>query len=124
MEFSIGDKVQITYNGEIGVVTEKYKNEKGTAIYLVSDGCGETWFTAANELVSLKKNVAYTYEIEYLGNVVVARFYEVKDDIKTELAIGHGHIMHEGALGVAQAASYALKRIYTKFEEDTYGARI
>lgn len=114
MEFQIGDKVEVIYNGEVGVVTEKYKSESGNAIYLVSDGDGETWFASANELISLKKNVTYTYEIEYLDNVVVARFYEVKDDIKTELAIGHGHIMHEGAIGVAQAASYALKRIYMK----------
>lgn len=54
----------------------------------------------------------YTHEIEYLDNVVLVIFYEVKKGKKTELARGHGHIIHEGAQGVAQAASYAMKRCY------------
>ena len=54
----------------------------------------------------------YKYEFEHLENVVVARLYEIKGDVVTEVARGHGHIMHDGVIGVAQAASYALKRIY------------
>jgi hypothetical protein len=45
-------------------------------------------------------------------NVVIAVLYAVVGDTKTEIARGHGHIMHEGVLGIAQASSYALKRIY------------
>ena len=56
----------------------------------------------------------YEYEFDYLENVVVARFYEVKGGVKTELMRGHGHIIHEGANGVAQASAYALKKIYEK----------
>lgn len=56
--------------------------------------------------------VEYAHEIEVLDNVVVARFYEVRGGERTELAKGHGHIIHEGAYGIAQATSYALKRIY------------
>ena len=46
------------------------------------------------------------------NNVVVARLYETKDGEEKEIAKGHGHIIHEGAIGIAQASSYALKRIY------------
>ena len=60
----------------------------------------------------------YTHEIEYLDNVVLVIFYEVKKGKKTELARGHGHIIHEGALGVAQAASYAMKRCYDQLNVD------
>jgi hypothetical protein len=56
--------------------------------------------------------VTYCYEFDYLDNVVVARFYKIKGEEKTEITRGHGHIIHEGEIGVAQAASYALKRIY------------
>lgn len=56
--------------------------------------------------------VEYAHEIEVLDNVVVARFYEVRGGERVELAKGHGHIIHDGAYGIAQAASYALKRIY------------
>lgn len=55
--------------------------------------------------------VSYFHEIEYLDNIVIAHFYEVRDGVKTELARGHGHIIHDDAYGVAQAAAYALTRI-------------
>ena len=54
----------------------------------------------------------YTYEFDYLDTVVTARLYEVDGDTKTQIAIGHGHIFHDGIKGIAQAASYALKKIY------------
>lgn len=56
----------------------------------------------------------YEYEFDYLENVVVARFYEVRGGVKTELMRGHGHIIHKGANGIAQASAYALKKIYEK----------
>lgn len=56
--------------------------------------------------------VEYIHEIEYLDNVVLVIFYEVKKGKKTELARGHGHLIHEGALGIAQATSFAMKRCY------------
>lgn len=60
----------------------------------------------------------YVHEITYLDDVVVAIFYEVDEHgVKTEIARGHGHIIHEGAFGIAQAASYALKKICYSLEE-------
>jgi hypothetical protein len=63
--------------------------------------------------------VRYEYEFDYLEDVVVARLCEVKGEEKTEIERGHGHIIHEGALGIAQAASYALKKIYEKMNGGT-----
>jgi hypothetical protein len=61
----------------------------------------------------------YHYEFEYLENVVVAKFYEVKGETKTEIERGHGHIIHEGAKGIAQASAYALKKIFEKMNGGT-----
>lgn len=68
--------------------------------------------------VEEKEAPTYTYEFAFLENLVVARLYEVTSDSKIEIAKGHGHVFHDGALGIAQAASYALKRIYHNLEED------
>lgn len=63
--------------------------------------------------------VSYVYEFDNCDNVVIAIFYEVdKDGTKTEIARGRGHIFHEGAYGIAQASSYALKKILQKMEEN------
>lgn len=61
----------------------------------------------------------YDYEIEILDNVVVVRLYEEFGSIKEEVARGHGHIIHEGALGIAQATSYATKNILEKLNGGT-----
>ena len=66
-----------------------------------------------DRLSDLKAKKSYTYEFDYLDTVTVARLYEVDENgNKTEIAKGHGHLIHDGALGIAQSASYALKRIY------------
>lgn len=72
------------------------------------------------DVVEEEVDEAYDYEIEYLENVVVARLYKITGDTRTELARGHGHIIHEGAIGVAQAASYALKRIYERMNGGSF----
>lgn len=51
--------------------------------------------------------------------MVVAKFIETKGDTETELGRGHGHMIHEGALGIAQASSYALKKIFEKMNGGT-----
>ena len=64
------------------------------------------------ELIPEEK-VTYRYEFEFLDNVVVAMLYETDSNgVEKKIARGHGHIIHEGQIGIAQAASYAVKRIY------------
>lgn len=66
------------------------------------------------ELLPPEEEATYGFEFDYADNVVVAIFYEYQGEEKTELARGHGHIIHEGAIGIAQATSYAVKRCYDK----------
>lgn len=68
--------------------------------------------------IVVEEPAEYVHEIEYLDNVVLVIFYEIKKDKKTELARGHGHIIHEGAKGIAQAASYAMARCYSALNTD------
>lgn len=68
----------------------------------------------AEQLEAVDETVTYDFEFEILENLVVARLYEIKEDTKTEIGKGHGHIFHDGAVGIAQASSYALKRLYYK----------
>ena len=133
MEFKIGDRVrvrryedlpnEIKYrglgksagkNGEI--IDVMYSNAKDLYVYkLQFDDSNRPSTTAFPEgsfdLISDLEAAQYTYEFEFLENLVVARLYEIKDGEKTEIAKGHGHVFHNGVFGIAQAASYALKRI-------------
>ena len=132
MVFKIGDRVCVRsyedlpddiknkglgkHAGKRGeIVDVMYSNAKSRYVYKIHfdnyEAPSSTEFPEGSFYVLLKIPKEYTYEFEYLEKLVVARLYEVMGDEKTEIAKGHGHIIHDGAFGIAQAASYALKRI-------------
>ena len=130
MEFHIGDRIRIKaykdlpeekqnkgfarMTQKLGTVEDRLFSESiGDFLYRIKfdDFERSTLLYTQDLLEPYSDNVTYYHEFDYLDNVVVARFYEVRDDVETEIARGHGHIIHEGAVGIAQAASYALKKI-------------
>lgn len=51
----------------------------------------------------------FRFSVQIIGeNVVVARMH----DGDAQLGVGHAHVFHGGALGIMQAASFAMKRCY------------
>lgn len=138
-KFNIGDKVRVRpfekipegirskgiarLAGKEGeIVDVMYSNAKECYVYKIHlegyDRASNADFPEGSlDLVSDLEAATYTYEIEVLENLVVARLYQVEDGKKTEVAKGHGHIFHDGAYGVAQAASYACKRLWFALEE-------
>lgn len=107
---------------EAEIIDRLYSETEGGYLYRVRLTGAQTVPVAlfpeeALDLV-VDEPVEYEHEIEVLENLVVARFYEVRGGERTELAKGHGHILHDGAYGIAQAASYALKRIYQSMGGD------
>ena len=110
--------------GKDGEIVDKlWSGAKGCTIYKIHfDGADRPssvdFISQSIDLISELDKKAYAYEFDYLDNVVVAKFYEIGEDHKTEIARGHGHIIHEGAVGIAQAASYALKKIMQKISEN------
>lgn len=139
MEFNIGDRVRVknyedlpesmksprfgTLCGKDGEIVDKlWSGARGCTVYKIHfDGAERPssidFLTKAIDLIADLDKKVYRYELDCLDNMVVAVMYEVGDDYKTEIARGRGHIIHEGAIGIAQAASYALKKIYQKLSE-------
>lgn len=135
-KFTIGDRVRIrdyadlpeetkskataTLCGKDGEIVDiVYSNAKHYTYYVIHldgyDKPSAKMFTDdCLDLVPGEVPDTYRYDFDYLDNVVVAKFIEVRDGNETELARGHGHIIHEGALGIAQAASYACRQIWGK----------
>ena len=63
---------------------------------------------------------SYHFETDFAeDNVIIVIMYEDHEDgSSSEVARGHGHIIHEGALGIAQATSYAMYKLYKRMEEN------
>ena len=138
MEFNIGQIVKVkNYDsipddmkktfakacGKNGVIVDKITSQaSGTTTYkLMLDGRQTvSLINFPPETLEINnRKISYSVEINICDNVAVASLYEVDDDFgKNEIARGHGHIIHDGALGVAQATSYAFKRLYQKIAEN------
>ena len=139
MEFNIGDKVRVRpyeklpenikskglarlAGNEGEIVDVMYSNAKECYVYKIHfdgfDRASNAVFPEGSFDIVSQPAATYTYEIEALENLVVARLYQVEDGKKTEVAKGHGHIFHDGAYGVGQAASYACKRLWFELEEE------
>lgn len=133
-KFLLGQKVKIktladlpadmqtrTYAGMAGmpaeIVDALYSEAKKAMVYKVRLTGAKTipcmdFPEEALLTVEERRDAQYAHEIEYLDNLVLVRFYKLQDGQKVEIARGHGHIIHAGDLGVAQATSFAFKRIY------------
>lgn len=117
-EFNVGDRVK-SFDYELdGVVEDKlFSHKSGEWVYTVrlEDHASKNEFTVAVFGSDLEAVGEKTYRWEVFqadNNVVVAVMYEVVDGVEQEIDRKHGHIIHPGEIGVAQAASYAMKRIY------------
>lgn len=132
-KLSIGDRVRVrNYNdipeeyqsrglarmsGNLGYIEDVFYSEANQCdLYAIAfDNFEHSQKLYRGEVLEeVNESVTYDYEFEFLENLVVARLYEIKEDSKIEIAKGHGHIFHDGAVGIAQATSYALKKLYYK----------
>ena len=99
--------------GMVGEVVDKlYSEAAGCHIYKLKlegfDRVSNALFVADDLEELPKKQSSLRFEVKILEDVVCARML----DGDTELGVGHGHVFHAGALGIMQAASFAMKRCY------------
>ena len=120
MHFNIGDVVRV--KNEVATVVDRlYSEIEGRYLYrLRFEGEDRTnsAFFLEEDIVSYmaEPNKNYIVETEILNNVVIIKIFKSEKDslVKEELVRGHGHIIHEGDVGIVQALSYALKKAYEK----------
>ena len=99
--------------GAVGEIVDKmYSEACGEHLYKLRFDGAESVSMAlfvGDDLHEIEpEKVDFRVEFEYLDRVIVAR--AMSGD--KQLGIGHGHLLHGGALGLMQAASYAAKRCY------------
>lgn len=133
MEFKIGDRVEVKKEDRIfrndiaGVVTDvMFSNRYNTNLYKVSPSEDEPpiGVFASNELelITVQKQYRFCTVIE--DGVVIVTMEESMghDDLWNVVARGHGHLIHDGDAGIAQAFSYAARRLWGQLEPSDPGA--
>lgn len=122
MSFNIGEEVRDKISNESGVIKDKmFSQARRAFIYAIEshDDC-RLFMRDGSTLELYKKAKEYKVETEIADNVVIGIIYEIDGDLKTEVCRGHGHIIHEGAEGIAQACSYAYKQAFTAIDSGIY----
>lgn len=116
MSIEVGSRVIVNtaeLENEHGTVVEILKGQtSSTKVFEVVLDSGESIWTRdqflEEEPVITEMGQEYELKIDFADNVVVAILYKNG----REIGRGHGHILHSGKLGYAQAISFACRRMY------------
>ena len=118
-KFQIGDRVIIPSKAnKVGIVSDIWSSmAKAMVMYAVeneSDGyCG---MYSEHQLKLEPLPIDYTFEAHIDGNVAIATMIATQGDKTWIYARGHAHIIHDGAIGLAQAISYASRRMFESLD--------
>lgn len=119
-KFQIGDRVKIPSKAEtIGVVTDIWCSmAQGKTMYEVayeSNGCKGLY--AENQLEPAPIPIEYSWEAHIDGNVAVVTMNATQGEKTWIYARGHAHILHDGEVGMAQAISFAARRMFEALDK-------
>lgn len=118
-KFQIGDRVKIPSKVEaIGIVADIWhsvaKSARMYAVEIEPDGhCG---LFAEDQLEPAPLPIDYTFGAHIDGNVAVVTMMAKQGEKEWVYARGHAHILHDGAVGMAQAISFASKRMFESLD--------
>ena len=118
-KFQIGDRVKIPSKTLcVGVIVDIwYSLVQNKTMYAVEneDG-GNRGLYAENQLEPAPLPIEYTFNATVENNVAVVCMIAKQGDKTWVHARGHAHILHDGAVGMAQAVSYASKRMFESLD--------
>lgn len=118
-KFQIGDRVKIPAKQDvIGVVSDIWSSlAQDRTMYEVSlDINGTKGLYAEDQLEPAPLPISYTWEAHIEDNVAVVAMIATQGEKTWVYSRGHAHILHDGEVGMAQAISYAARRMFEKLD--------
>lgn len=118
-KFQIGDRVKIPAKAEtIGVVTDIWSSmvQERTMYEVSYEANGHKGMYAENQLEMAPIPTEYSFGATVEGNVAVVTMMATQGEKAWVYARGHAHILHDGEVGMAQAISYAAKRMFESLD--------
>lgn len=122
MEYNIGNRVKEKATDVCGTVTDRmFSEQRGEYIYVIKpDDGGRSFMREGGKIEPYRAQPQYMVEASITDGVVIGIIYEVENGERYEVCRGHGHIIHEGAEGIAQACSYAFKKAFAEIDTGIY----
>lgn len=121
MKFELCDKVIVKKTKKTGTITDiLVSSANKTELYCVTSDNGSWSFYAQENELELIEPDSYFIKTDIADNVVVVIIYSERNGVQTEVCRGHGHIIHEGAVGIAQACAYAARRAFLSIDNGIF----
>ena len=114
-KFKLGDRVRLVERTDIeGMVTDVYGSLSTTdVLYEVTADNDTSFFRQGDQLELIPIVKVYSFEAVVDAGAAVVTMFDVTDEnAKSVVARGHAHILHDGEVGMAQAVSFAARRMF------------
>lgn len=117
-KFQIGDRVKIpAKNLTIGIVSDVWHSLlQNKLMYAVQTEGGSMGLYREDQLEPAPLPITYSFSAHIDGNVAVVCMNAKQGEKEWVYARGHAHIIHDGPVGMAQAVSYASKRMFESLD--------
>lgn len=118
-KFQIGDRVKIpSKENKIGTVCDIWHSlVQEKLMYAVDIEGGIRGLYAEAQLEPAPLPIEYSWEAHIDDNVAVCIMNATQGDKTWVYARGHAHIIHNGEIGLAQAISYAARRMFESLDK-------
>lgn len=118
-KFQIGDRVKIPAKAnKVGIVSDIWSSlAKAMIMYAVeNEDDGYCGMYAEDQLEPAPIPTTYTFDAVIDANVAVVTMTAHQGNRTWIYARGHAHILHDGEVGMAQAISYAARRMFESLD--------
>jgi hypothetical protein len=119
-KFQIGDRVKIPSKQEVfGQVSDIWSSlaQDRTMYEVIHEGTATKALYAENQLEPAPIPTSYSFEAHIDGNVAVVTMNATQGEKTWVYSRGHAHILHDGEVGMAQAVSFAAKRMFEALDK-------
>lgn len=117
-KFQIGDRVKVPSKTLcIGIVADIWHSLiQDKLMYAVDIEGGSRSLYLENQLEPAPLPTTYSFDAHIDGNVAVVTMIATQGEKQWVYARGHAHIIHDGEVGMAQAISYAARRMFESLD--------
>lgn len=118
-KFQIGDRVKIPSKAnKTGIVSDIWSSlAKAVVMYTVeNEDDGYCGMYSEDQLEPAPLPTTYSFGAHIDGNVAVVTMNATQGEKSWVYARGHAHILHDGEVGMAQAISYAARRMFESLD--------
>ena len=116
--FKVGDRVKLPSKKEqIGTVSDIWSSlVQSCVMYAVDTEGGHRGLYMEDQLEPAPIPITYTFSVTLENNVAVVAMIANQEENTWVYARGHAHILHDGETGMAQAVSFAAKRMFESLD--------